>query len=168
MKTTLAYVLRDCTAWLDNDSKLGQVPEMTIAKPREITEKFRNGGMIKERTVAMGYELSDLSVKMTGVDPHTQGLMTGKPGTENTFMFAGALVDEDGTVHQAVYTSRGRLIDPSDETWAPGQKSEGEYKITQNYARFEIDGAEIWEIDDFDYSVNGESQRESIRAALMV
>lgn len=168
MKSTLAYVMRDCTAFVDDDSKLGQVSELVITKPREVTEKFRNGGMIKERTVAMGYELADLSFKLTGLDPHTQGLMTGKPGTEMNVMFTGALVDEDGTVHQAVYTCRGRLIDPGDETWTPGQKSEGEYKVTQNSAALEIDGEEIWSIDDFDYTVGGESQRSSIRTALMV
>jgi phage tail tube protein FII len=46
--------------------------------------------------------------------------------------------------------------------------AELECSVVQNYAKLEIDGAEIFEIDDFDYSVGGVSQTGDIRAALLL
>jgi len=168
MKSTPAYILRNCAFFADNDVKVGQVSEMEIPMPKEKTDKIRNAGMIKDRTIGMGYELDELTFKMTGMDPASHILMTGKPGEEKTYMATGALVDEDGTVHSAVFTVRGRMIEVGNVTWKPGDKSDSEFKVTPHYAKLEIDGAPIFEIDDFNYSVNGVSQTGDINAALLI
>ena len=124
--------------------------------------------MIKERKVAMGYEHEDLEFDLTAFDPATLKLLTGKPGTEHQFMVTGALVDEDGTVHSAVYFTRGRLISADAGTWKPGDKAVLKSMITQNYAKLDIDGEEIFEIDDFSYTAGGVSQTGDIAAALLL
>jgi len=168
MKSTPAYILRNCALWADSDVKVGQFSDVSINMPKEKNEGFRNGGMIKERKAGMGYELDDLDFTMTAADPATMKLMTGKPGTEHPFMVTGALVDEDGTTHSAVYYVRGRLTSADAGTWKPGDKAEMKCAVTQNYAKLEIDGEEIFEIDDFEYSVGGVSQTGDIRAALLL
>lgn len=168
MKATPAYILRNCAFWADNDIKVGQVPEIGIPMPKEKTEKMRNAGMIKERTVSMGYEMPDLTFKMTGMDPASHALMTGRPGTEHPFMATGALVDEDGTTHSAVLYVRGRVTEIGSPTWKPGEMADSEFTVSPNYAKLEIDGAPVFEIDDFDYSVGGVSQTGDIRAALLI
>ena len=160
MKSTPAYILRNCALWANEDVKVGQFSEVTISMPKEKTESFRNGGMIKERKASMGYEHDDLEFTLTAFDPATLKLMTGKPGTEHAFMVTGAHVDEDGVTHSAVYYVRGRLV--------AGDKAELKCTVVQNYAKLEIDGSEIFEIDDFDFSVGGVSQTGDIRAALLL
>lgn len=168
MKSTPAFILRNCALWADNDVKVGQMSDVGISLPKEETEDLRNAGMIKKRKAAMGYELEDLKFKLTAFDPATLKLMTGRPGTEHPFMVTGALVDEDGTTHSAVYYARGRLIELDPGTWEAGKKAELESVVTLNYAKLEIDGEEIFEIDDFDYTVGGVSQTGDIKAALLI
>ncbi|MBT9383333.1 phage major tail tube protein [Pseudooceanicola sp. CBS1P-1] len=168
MKSTPAYILRNCALWADEDIKVGQFSSVSIQLPKATTEKFRNGGMIKERQVVMGYEVGDMTFKLTAFDPATLKLLTGKAGTEHAFMVTGAHVDEDGTTHSAVYYVRGQLIAPDAGDWQPGQKAETDCTVAVNYAKLEIDGADIFEIDDFDYSVGGVSQTGDIANALLI
>ena len=53
MKATPAFILRNCVLWADNDVKAGQTSDIGLNMPKEKTESFRNGGMIKERKAAM-------------------------------------------------------------------------------------------------------------------
>lgn len=168
MKSTPAYILRNCAFWANEDLKLGQFSQCSISMPKEKTESFRNGGMIKDRKAAMGYEHDDLEFTMSAFDPATLKLLTGKPGTENPFMITGALVDEDGTVHSAKYYMRGRLISADAGSWKPGDPAELKCMVYQSYAKLEIDGEQIFEIDDFNYSVGGVSQTGDINAALLL
>ncbi|MBO9441231.1 phage major tail tube protein [Phaeobacter italicus] len=168
MKATPAFILRNCVLWADNDVKAGQTSDIGLNMPKEKTEKMRNGGMVKDRSIAMGYELEDLEFSLTALDPATIKLMTGRPGTEHAFMVTGALVDEDGTVTSAVYTVRGRLTSSDAGRWKPGDPAEMKCTVVQNYAKLEIGGEEIFEIDDFDYSVGGQSQTGEIRSALLL
>ena len=168
MKSTPAFILRNCALWANEDLKVGQFAEVSISMPKEQTESFRNGGMIKERKASMGYEHDDLEFTMTAFDPATIKLMTGKAGTENPFMVTGALVDEDGTTRNATYYVRGRLVSADAGNWKPGDKAELKCTVVQNYAKLEIAGEEIFSIDDFDYSVGGVSQTGDIAAALLL
>ena len=168
MKSTPALILRNCALWANEDIKVGQFSEVAISLPKEKKEGFRNGGMIKERMVPLGYEHDDLEFTLTAFDPATIRLLTGKPGTEHAFMVTGALVDEDGTTTNATYEMRGRLVSADAQTWKPGDKAELKCAVTQHYARLEIGGSEIFEIDDFNYSVGGTSQTGDIRAALLI
>jgi hypothetical protein len=168
MKATPAYILRNCALWADEDVKVGQMSEVSISLPKEKTESFRNAGMIKERKTPMGYELDDLQFTLTAFDPATLKLVTGKPGSEHSFMVTGAFADEDGTIHSAVYYVRGRLITPDAGSWKPGDKAELKCTIALNEAKLDIDNAPIFEIDDFEYSLAGVSQTGDIRSALLL
>lgn len=168
MKAIPAYILRNCALWVNEDVKVGQFSEVTISMPKEKNESFRNGGMIKERKAALGYEQDDLEFSMTAFDPATLKLLTGKPGTEHPLIITGALVDEDGVTHSAVYYVRGRLVTNDAGNWKPGDMASLKCTVVQNYAKLEIDNTEIFEIDDFNYSVGGVSQTGDIRAALLL
>jgi P2 family phage contractile tail tube protein len=168
MKSTPSYILRNCAFWANNDVKVGQTSEIEVPFPKEKTDKIRNAGMIKERTLSMGYELDDLEFTMSALDPDVLKLMLGKPGSEHPYMATGALVDEDGTTHTATLYIRGRLIDLGNSTWKPGEKADLKCKVTTHYLKLEVDGSEVFEIDDFDFSVGGVSQTGDIRAALLL
>ena len=162
------YLLRNCTMWADRESKLGQIGDITPPAPRVKTEEIRNAGMIKPRLVNLGYEATGFSFKMPGMDPQVLRLFGLKPGAENPFMITGALVDEDGTEHSAVLTCRGFIHSSDPGTWQPGEVSENDAEVAVHYYKLEIDGQEIFEMDDFDVKIGGVSQYQGIRNAMLL
>ena len=167
-KTLPAYILRNCMLWADRQSKLGQIGDITPPVPEAVREDVRNAGMIKARKVHLGYNALEFSFKMPGVDPQILKLHGIKIGEETPFMITGALVDEDGTAHSAVMTIRGRIYKPDAGTWKAGELSENDYGVDVNYYKLEIDGEQIYEMDDFDFKVGGVSQFGDIRNALLL
>lgn len=167
-KTLPCMILRDCTLWADRVSKLGQIGDITLPVPEAKREDVRNGGMIKARKVHLGYEALEMGFKMPGMDPQILKLFGLKPGVDAPFMVTGALVDEDGTTHSAVASIRGKVYKPDAGTWKGGDLSENDYAVDVNYYKLEIDGEEIYEMDDFDFKVGGVSQYGDVRNALLL
>lgn len=163
-----SFLLRDCMLWADRESQLGQIGDITPPVPAAKLEEMRNAGMIKPREVNMGYEKLEFGFKMPGLDPQVLKLFGLRPGFENPFMITGALVDEDGTEHSAVMTIRGFMKQADPGTWKTGDVASNDYMVSVNYYKLEIDGDPIYEIDDFDIKVGGESQRSGIRNALLL
>ncbi len=168
MKSTPAYILRNCALWVNEDVKVGQASEITIPAFKVKTEGMRNAGMVRERMVSLGYETEDLKFKMTALDPDTITVLTGKPGDEKSVMVTGALVDEDGTTNNATLYLRGFMRSFDLGSWQAGEKAELECEFVWHYFRLEIGGQTRVEADDFDVSINGESQTGDIRNALLL
>jgi P2 family phage contractile tail tube protein len=168
MKSTPAFMLRDCAMWLNTDIKVGQASELTLPPFKVKTDKIRNAGMVMEREVRQGYERENAKFKMTALDPATVGAINGMQGTEDTLMFTGALVDEDGTVSNATCYMRGFLKDVDFGTWKPGDKAETDYTFVWDYLKLEVAGSQMIEADDFNVSIGGVSQTGDIRAALLL
>lgn len=168
MKSTPAYILRNATMWLKEDAKAGQVAEMTIPPFKVKTEKFRNGGMVTEREVPMGYERENAKFKMSALDPATIAAINGMPGGNDTLMITGALADEDGTVNNVTCYLRGFLKEADFGGWKPGDKAETDYTFAWEYLKLEIGGQTMVEADDFEVSIGGVSQTGDIRAALLL
>jgi P2 family phage contractile tail tube protein len=162
------YILRDCMLYADRNSLLGQIGDISPPIPEAKTEEMRNGGMIKPRKVHLGFNALDFSFKMPGLEPQVLKLLGLKIGTDTPFMITGACVDEDGTVHSAVMNTRGKLRKSDQGTWKGGDLAENDYMVDVDYYKLEIDGAEIYELDDFDFKVGGVSQYADIRNALLL
>lgn len=161
-------ILRDCMLWADRESMLGQIADITLPVPEAKRETMRNAGMIKERNVHMGYNALEMGFKMPGLEPQILKLFGLKPGVDTPFLITGATVDEDGTTHSAVVSIRGKMYKPDPGTWKGGDLSENDYAVDVNYYKLEIDGAPIYEMDDFEFSVGGVQQYGDIRNALLL
>ncbi len=169
MKTTPAYLLKDCVLWFDEDVKAGQATGMTIPSFKAKTEEFRNAGMATEREARYGYIRENAKFKQLGLDPQVAGAINTMPGTENTLMCTGALVDEDGTVTNATCYLRGFLKGIEFEEWKSGEKIDAmDCEFAWDYMKLEIGGQVIIEADDFDVSIGGQSQYGAIRQALLI
>lgn len=168
MKSTPAYILRNCALWLNEDVKVGQVSEITIPPFKVKTEKMRNAGMVMEREIAMGYERENAKFKMTALDPATVAAINGMPGTDDTLMITGALVDEDGTTNNVTCYLRGFLKEADFGSWKPGDEASTDYTFAWEYLKLEIAGDEIIVADDFDVTLGGVSQTGDIKSALLL
>lgn len=162
------FILRNCNIFIDRVSQIGQASEMAIPVPAEKTEEIRNAGMVLPIEVTMGYEKLEASAKFTSFDPAILSLFGLKIGTDKEFMITGALVDEDGTTRPVVAYLTGRIIKQDGGKWKSGDKAETDYSIVAKYYKLEIDGKPILEFTPFEVSVNGVSQTDKIRQALLV
>lgn len=169
MKSTPAYLLKDCALWFNEDLKVGNAASMTIPSFKAKTEKFRNAGMATDRETQYGYERENAKFKSLGLDPQIIGGINLRPGAEDTLMITGALVDEDGPVTNATVYMRGFNKGGEFAEWASGKQVEAiDAEFAWNFLKFEIGGTTIIEADDFDVAINGVSQYGDIRSALLL
>ncbi|MFT0892960.1 phage major tail tube protein [Pseudochelatococcus sp. G4_1912] len=161
-------ILRNATIFVDRNSRVGQAREVTLPTPEVAVEEFRNAGMVKARDVNMGYSKLEASFVETAFDPVVIGLFGLAPGVTKEFMATGALVDEDGTVSNATAFMIGflRQFDPG--AWEPGSKAETTFNLSVHEFKLEVAGQTIIEMDDFDVKINGASQYQGIRSALLL
>ncbi|MFT5342976.1 MAG: P2 family phage contractile tail tube protein [Paracoccaceae bacterium] len=170
MKSTHAYLFRDCALWFNEDVKVGQSSSITISSFKAKTEKFRNAGMVTERETSFGYERENAKFKQLGLDPQVISGLGFIPGTkDSTLMVTAALVDEDGTVTNATCYLRGFLKGIEFGEFKSGEKVDAlDCEYGWDYLKLEIGGSEIIEADDFDIKIAGVSQYGAIRAALLL
>lgn len=166
MKSTPAYILRNCTIFADRDSKLGQASEITIPPLAVKTEEFRNAGMHFPLGVRLGYEAMELTFALTAFDPATIKLFGLKPGTEREFYATGALIDDDGTTSMASVYVRGHMTGLDAGAWSPGEKATNSFTVSVRYLKLEVAGEQLIEMDPFEVKIGGVSQTGDIRAAL--
>ena len=162
------FILRNCTAWLDRQSKLGQIGDITLPVPQTKVEEMRNAGMALPIEVSLGYEKMEASIKMPGFDPQVLKLWGLAPGVSVPLMVTGAAADEDGTMHSAVANMNGFLKQADPGNWKPGEMAENEHQFAIRWYKLEIDGNPIYEMDMFDVKVGGASQYAGIRNALLL
>jgi len=162
------YILRNCTIFVDRESKVGQASEITLPVPEAKVEELRNAGMVMPIETVLGYEKLESSFKMTAFDPQVLKLFGLAPGVTKEFMVTGALVDEDGTTHSAVAYIRGFLRKTDPGGWKPGDMAETDFEVSIRYYKLEIDGNQIIEMDPFEVSIGGESQTGAQRAAMLL
>jgi P2 family phage contractile tail tube protein len=169
MKSTPAYILRDCALWFNEDLKVGQATAMTIPPLKAKTEQFRNAGMMTDRKARYGYVREPAKFKQMGLDPQVVGAINLRPGSTDTLMITGALVDEDGTVTNATAYMRGFNEGIDFEEWKSGEKIEAiDVTFEWDYLKLDIGGVNKITADDFDVIINGASQYGDIRAALLL
>ena len=157
MSNLPAYILKDCSLFVDAESKIGQTEEIVLPTMEVKTEEFRNGGMVKPREVHMGYAVTQASFKLSAYDPHVLGLFGIAPGAEKPIIAYGYLQDEDGTEHAARCEMRGYIKKADAGTWKTGDKAALDNEFAVNSYRLFIDDTLIAEVDDFDVVINGVS-----------
>lgn len=161
-----AYVLRDCTLFVDAESKIGQTDEITIPVLEAKTEEMRNGGMIKPRLVHLGYNATNASFTFTSFDPALIALFGLEAGREIPVIAYGYFQDEDGTEHQGRAEMRGFFTKNDPGAWKTGEVATNSTEFTAHAYRIFMDDEEILSVDDFEVRRNGVSERPNRRAAL--
>lgn len=149
-------ILRQCTIYVDRVNQIGQASEMTLPPLEFKTETILNAGMTKEKTINM-YVISELKAgfKELAIDKDIMKTF-GKEDSE--YMIAGVLRDaEGGNLVQAVCYMRGKNLKMDFGSWTPGDKAENDYEIAVDYIKYEEDGEPVFEADDYDIAVGGNS-----------
>lgn len=165
-KNLPAYVLRDCTLFVDKESQIGQTDEIVLPVLEVKTEEMRNGGMIKPRRIHLGYNTTDASFTFTSFDPALLSLFGLEAGQEIPIIAYGYFQDEDGVSHDGRAEMRGFFTKNDAGTWKAGDVASNSTEFTVHSYRVFMDDEEILSVDDFDVRRNGVSERPGRRVAL--
>lgn len=160
------YIMRNCTIFVDRESKIGQASEITLPSPEVMTEEVRNAGMHMAIDVNLGITKPEASFKMTSFDPQVLALYGIAPGNLKDFLITGALGDEDGTVHAAQCFMKAFLQKFDAGSWKPGDLSEVDCALSIFSYKINVDDATIVDVNPFDVSIGGVSQTAAISRAL--
>ncbi len=162
------FILRNCNAYIDRESQIGQASEIQTPNFKAIFEEVRNAGMVKARPVLMGFEVEDADIKLTSLDFDVLSIFGLAPGVEKEFLFTGQLVSEDEEITNASYYVRGKLAEVDLGGWKPGELTEFGHIVKPLYGKLEIGDRNVLEWDDFDVKVSNKSMFPGLRDSLLV
>lgn len=143
----LDYILQAFNAYVDGVGKLGSAEQVTTPKIEKIMEKFRGGGMLGTRQIAMGLKELEWELTLTAYDPQVirQGALFSKKSIP--ISTTGALDGDGGAKHTASLTCRGQFSQVDPGNWDAGKVAKLKVKAALDAVKLVIDGVTIYDID---------------------
>ena len=163
------YVMQAFTVYVDGFGKAGSGEKAALPKLKKKMEKFRGGGMLAEREVAMGYEMFEHSCSLSAFDP--QVLKKGGHFSGNkdfAYSLRGYLDGDQNAQHTLICQMRGEIKELDMGEWEGGKKAMLKYTCALVAVKLQIDSVTLWDIDIENgvYAVNGTDPYRAIGAAL--
>lgn len=143
----LDYILQAFTCFIDGVGKAGTGEKCQLPKIKKKTEKFRGGGMLAEREVALGIEAMTHEMDLSAIDPQViakAGLYVGKDVSYST---RGYLDGDGGAKHTLIQQMRGEIIELDFGTWEAGKKAMLKTKVALTAAKLTIDADALYDMD---------------------
>jgi P2 family phage contractile tail tube protein len=162
------YVLQAMNSYVDGVGKLGSTEKCSTPKIEKVLEKFRGGGMLGTRQIALGYKEFEWEVDFNSYDPQIIrqcGLFSKKSITlSNT----AALDGDGGAEHAANLICRGQFMSVDPGSWEGGKKATLKVKAALDALKLTIDNVTIYDIDvqADKYIIGGVDEYAWIRNAL--
>ena len=165
----LDYIVQAFTLYVDGFGKAGSGEKCSLPKIKKVTEKFRGGGMLAARNVAMGYDAFQISYSLSAFDPQVLskgGLYVGNKTFSHSIR--GYLDGDSNAQHTVVFQSSGEIaeLDPGD--WDAGKKAMLKATVDLISFTLSIDSAVVWDVDvaNGKYNFGGTDPYAAISAAL--
>jgi P2 family phage contractile tail tube protein len=165
---SLDYILQAFNSYVDGVGKLGSSDKVETPKIEKVMEKFRGGGMLGTRQIAMGYKEFEWGVDFNSYDPQVIkqiGLFSKKSiRLSNT----AALDGDGGAKHTVNLICRGQFMSVDGGSWEGGKKAILKVKATLDALKLTIDNVVIYDIDvEADkYEIGGVDEYAWIKNAL--
>lgn len=165
----LDYILQAFSIYIEGFGHAGDGEECKPPVLKKKTEKFRGGGMLAEREIALGYEAFMFSAKFCSSDPQllTKGGLF--VGNKNFAFSVRAYMDGDNNAqHTSIIQMRGEVTKLDPGTWQAGKKAMLDFETYLNAVKWTIDGTVVWDIDieNYIFAVGGTDPNLAVRAAL--
>lgn len=165
----LDFIIQAFTVYVDGFGHAGDGEKCTPPKLKKVTEKFRGGGMLAARQVALGYEDFSFEASFSATDPQLLtkgGLYVGNKNY--SFAIRGYMDGDNNAEHTSIIQMSGEVIELDPGDWEAGKKAMMKKKVALNSVVWKIDGATVWDIDVMNgvYGVGGADPYARIRAAL--
>lgn len=165
---TFDYVLQAMNTYVDGVGKLGSCEKASTPKIEKMMEKFRGGGMLGTRQIALGFKEIEWEVEFNSYDPQIIaqiGLFSKKSiSLSNT----AALDGDSNAKHTVSLTCRGQFMSVDPGSWESGKKATLKVRAALDAVKLVIDGATIYDLDFLadKYVIDGVDEYSWIRNAL--
>lgn len=162
--------LKNFNCFLDGESCIGKVPEITLPKLTKKVEQYRAGGMLGEVDIEMGMDKLELEAKFGGIACRalrSWGAI-GVAGVQT--LFVGAYQEDlTGGVLAAELVTQGMIVEVDAGNAKVGDNTEWMAKQTLSYLKWTIAGRVEVEIDLLNciMIVDGVDRMAAIRAAIL-
>lgn len=161
--------LKNLNLFLDGQTHIGIVAEVTIPKVALKTEEWRGGGMIGSIDIDQGLDKIEPEFTMGGLVASAVRQFGATRHDAALLRFAGAFQDDgSGRVQAFEMICRGRYTELDFGNAKPGDDTEHKSKMSASYLKLSVDGEEWLEIDKLGsvFRVFGVDRYAEIRAAL--
>lgn len=160
--------LKHFNVFLDGESWLGLVPEITLPELARKLEEYRGGGMEGPVSIDMGQEKLELDF-VTSFDARLFRKYGAAKIDAVLLRFAGSWQrDDTGEVSAVEIVTRGRIAKMDAIGAKAGDDSPQKVKLALTYYKVTVDNQVLLEIDlvNFIFNVDGEDALAAHRAAL--
>lgn len=160
--------LKHFNVFLDGESWLGLVPEITLPELARKLEEYRGGGMEGPVSIDMGQEKLELDF-VTSFDSRLLKKYGAARIDAVLLRFAGSWQrDDTGEVSAVEIVTRGRIAKMDAIGAKAGDDSPQKVKLALTYYKVTVDNQVLLEIDlvNFVFNVDGEDMLAAHRAAL--
>lgn len=160
--------LKHFNTFLDGESWLGLVPEITLPELARKMEDYRGGGMEGPVPIDMGQEKLELDF-VTSFDARLFRKYGAAKVDAVLLRFAGSWQrDDTGEISAVEIVTRGRIIKMDAIQAKAGDDSPQKVKMGLSYYKVTVDNQVLLEIDlvNFVFNVDGEDMLAAHRAAL--
>lgn len=164
----LPRTLKHFNVFLDGESWLGLVPELTLPKLTRKLDDYRGGGMEGPVKIDMGQEAMEMDIT-TGFDARIFKRYASASVSGVLLRFAGSWQRDDvGDVSAVEIVARGRLAEIDHGNAKAGADAPLKFKLPMSYYKLTVDGQVLIEIDlvNFISIVDGTDMLAAHRAAL--
>lgn len=164
----LPRTLKHFNVFLDGESWLGLVPELTLPKLTRKMEDYRGGGMEGPVKIDMGQEALEMDIT-TGFDARIFKRYASASVSGVLLRFAGSWQRDDvGDVSAVEIVARGRLSEIDHGSAKAGADAPLKFKLAMSYYKLTVDNQVLIEIDlvNFISIIDGTDMLAAHRAAL--
>ncbi|SLM62812.1 MULTISPECIES: phage major tail tube protein [Dickeya] len=136
--------------FIDGDSYLGMIPELTLPKLSRKMEDYQGGGMPGSVSIDLGLEAGALDMELTmgGVDARLLKKYGSPSADAIQFRFAGSYQSEDtGLSIPVEVQTRGRYTEVDTGSAKMGDDTTNKFTLKNTYYKLTIDGEDVIEID---------------------
>lgn len=140
--------LKHFATFIDGNSYVGEVEEVTLPKLTRKMEEWRSGGMLMPVKADFGMEAIECEITAGGYLKDVFKQFGNSKVDGVPLRFAGALQNDDTGDYTGVEVHmRGRWEEIDTGSAKAGDKSEFKAKMALNYYRLVIDGEDVIELD---------------------
>lgn len=163
--------LKQFNVFVDGDSYLGKVPEVTLPKLNIKTTAYRAGGMWASVSVDLGLDddALDMDITLGGLEVSLLKKMGLAEADGMQLRFAGGYQDEStGSISTCQVQTRGRLTGVDWGSAKVGDDTVHKYTLKNTYVKITVNDEVIYEIDalNFIYIVGGVDRSADYRKLL--
>lgn len=159
-------IIKNFNGFIDGRGYAGRITQIVLPTLAIQTENHRGGGM--DAPVPIDMSMEPLTCSMTHVEFEADLYDSfGQMEARDTPIVARGSQERGATVETVIFTMRGGLQSVPGGTFS-SSKTELELAYALTYAKLEIDGAEVFEVDaeNMIRRINGVDQLAARRAAL--